>query len=252
MTPHLAPRGALALYCDELRAELLLRLRAPSQLTDVLGIILPFVGLGLVIGVSPAMLGFFGALGAINIAFTFVAQATVRERSEGWQRLRRLLPAPPYAHFAAKLTIGLIYAVIFAALLTAGGLWLAEGAFELGSWLYAVALFTLGTLPMCALGLALAHAGPPSSAQSALVNATLLLVGLAVLGLFDLLPGALGELARWLNALSPAYHLLALAFGDAGGVRTFTPALHVTALALYTLLALLLAAWLYRREEGMP
>jgi ABC-2 type transport system permease protein len=116
-----------------------------------------------------------------------------------------------------------------------------------GQWLLLLTTLAVGTVPFCAIGLALGYVVGPNSAP-ALVNLVHLPAALAS-GLWlpvDLLPRAMRALSPWL----PQYHLGQLALTITGDARDPDPLRHVLALALWTVIGLAAAAWAYHRDEG--
>jgi ABC-2 type transport system permease protein len=104
----------------------------------------------------------------------------------------------------------------------------------------------LGTIPFCALGLAIGYLAGPNSAQP-IVNLVYLPMSFAS-GLwmpFEMLPRFVKEIAPWL----PPYHLSRLALGTVG-LDASSQSSHAIALGGFTLAFLALAAIGYRRDEG--
>jgi len=238
---------------EEIRCEFLQQRRAPVQFVSVpFGAISAYLVLALLLDVGAQALVFFGVLGTINLGLTHVGQAATHERSQGWLRLKRASPMPPLAHFVAKVVVTLLLAAIFALALLIIAAVAGHAQLTRGEMAVIFTLITLGVLPFCALGLALAYVGGPSTAQTVLIQVTLALIALAAFSLFDLVSGPLGAALQVINQLSPAYHFAALAFGttELPGLQSGPSWLHAAALALFTALFLALAVSLYRLDEG--
>ena len=241
------------LYTEEVRCQFLQEIRVPLQFylshliwpaAYVFGALLfGASGPGLLVG-----MGLFRTLGSgLGLGL-----AVARERGQGWMRLKQASPMPPLWHFAGKVSVTLLNAVVFALglLLVAG--FAGHLPVTIGEVGVILAMITLGVLPFCALGLALAYAGGPNTAESVIVNVTVALLGLAALQFFEVGPAVLEAAVTALNTFSPAYHFMVLAFGGTGlpALQGGPAWLHGLALAGLTVAFLALAVVLYRRDEG--
>jgi ABC-2 type transport system permease protein len=195
---------------------------------------------------------FFALLNTFNLGLVRMGLLTADERSAGWMRLRRALPMPPLVYLAGKLAATLLQAALFAlALLTLVVLF--------GHWQMspseAATLFltlTLGILPFCALGVALAYLGSPKTAQVVITYASMLLAALAIVLFIDLDLGVLSLVLQVVNQLFPVYHFAVLAFGFTGlpALQGGPAWLHALALVGLTALYTTLAVYLYHQDEG--
>lgn len=242
------------LYRAELCCQLWQQLRAPAQFLSIpFGVTWPYALVLLPGGAldafdfGPIMLVLFGTLGTLNLGVFGLGMRALRERAQGWLRLKQASPMRPVAHFAAQLSVTLFAALLLALALTtiavlAGHLPLS------GAW-RVVALITLGVIPFGALGLALAYAAKPSAAESLIAQVVLALVALALLPAFGALPEALRRALEALNWLSPVYHFSHLAFAPL--LESPWPNwLHALALALLSAGLIAVTVVLYRRDEG--
>ncbi|MBS3934284.1 MAG: ABC transporter permease [Truepera sp.] len=247
------------LYRAEAYYQLLQQLRVPLQFFLIpLGVLLPYVALVLLsewvlqTQSEPLLLVLFGTLGTFNLGLMGVGLATAQERAQGWMRLKRASPMPPLAHFVGKITVTLVTAALFALALLLIAAWAGHLPATIGEVARVFVLIILGALAFCALGLALAYAGGPNTAQSLIPQVILVLLALALLPAFDVLPSALQAPVQTLNMVSPVYHFAVLTFGFTGlpGLQGGPAWLHALALVGLTVLFTVLAIYLYRRDEG--
>lgn len=193
-----------------------------------------FAGLGTFGVIGPGLFGF-------GVGFAL-------DRGQGWLQLKRASPMPPAAYLLAKVAMSMLFALIIVMLLGSMAAMLAHLHLQARQWWLVGVTLVAGTVPFCAMGLAIGAWAKPQSAP-AIVNLVFLpmsfLSGLWVP--LQFFPNAMHAIATVL----PAYHLGALAFG-AVGIHTGTdPLVHIAALAAFTAGFLLLAARGYRRNPAM-
>ncbi len=246
-------------YRAEAYYQLLQQIRVPLQFFSIpLGVLVPYVTFVMVSGffpefaLGPVTLVLFGTLATFNLGLMGVGLATAQERAQGWMRLKRASPMPPLAHFVGKIAVTLLTAALFALALLLVAAWAGHLPLQLGELVRVFALITLGVLPFCALGLALAYVGGPNTAQSIIPQVMLALLALAVIPAFDVFPAAILAAAETLNMFSPVYHFVVLTFGGTGlpALQGGPAWLHALALVGLTALYTTLAVYLYRRDEG--
>lgn len=160
--------------------------------------------------VAAYMLATYGSFGIMAPALFGFGVGVAMERERGILALKRVAPMPPMAYLSAKAAMAMLFALIIVLLLFVlaalfGGVALPRREW----WLLAISLVA-GTLPFCALGLAIGvRVGGQVSA--ALINLIYLpmsfLSGLWVPLRF--FPHWLQEIA----AALPAYHLSQIALG---------------------------------------
>jgi ABC-2 type transport system permease protein len=232
-------------YFLEVRYALLQRLRIPGEFFGIpLGGVAAF-GLLLLMGrdFGENLLIGFAALGVINIGLLAVGLGAASERAQGWIRLRQVSPMPPLAYFLGKLFIGAAMAAISALGALLLGLVFAGVSLPYSSWVLLPLTLVLGSLPFAALGLALAYLVRPNSAQLIIAYTAPLLLFPVFMPLLSL-PGWVGTIFAYL----PSSLLINLALGAAGLAQ---PSLFsLVLLTAYAAGFLLLAAWLYSRDEG--
>jgi len=189
----------------------------------------------------------YGAFGIIGAALFGFGVTVAVERGQGWMRLKRACPMPPLAYFVAKIIMSLLFgAMIILTLLLLGALF---GGLQItipkGALL--VTVLMAGALPFCAIGLAIGYLVGPNSAP-AIVNLVYLPMAFAA-GLWIPIQ-ALPRFIQGLAPLLPTYHFAQLALGVIGASQGGSAWLHLGVLAAYATVFLLLALFLYFRDEG--
>ena len=196
--------------------------------------------------IATYMLATYGAFGVIGSALFGFGVGVAVERGQGWMTLKRATPMPPLAYFFAKLVNAGMFAAIIVLLLSLAGVMFGGVRLAPGAWAQLVITLMLGSIPFCALGLALGYfAGPNSS--PAIVNLAYLPLSFAS-GLWipiEMLPPAIKAAAPWL----PPYHLGQLALAAVGAGRGGAVWAHVLALLGFAAIGLGIALIGYRREE---
>jgi ABC-2 type transport system permease protein len=193
------------------------------------------------------LLATYGAFGIIGVALFGFGVGVATERGQGWMRLKRVSPMPPAAYFVAKIASALLFSALVVLSLFALGFVFGGVRLALATWAALFGTLLLGVLPFCAMGLAFGLLFGPNSAPTAL---NLIYLPLAFASGLWVPIFALPEPMQRLAPLWPPYHYAQLALGTLGASEGGSPALHAAALLGFTLLFLLLALVLYRRDEG--
>ena len=240
----------LRTYCLETRAEFLRVWRTPGFVLPTLmfpAMFYLFFGVLLAHGhegqqqslYALAGLGSFGVIGPGLFGF---GVGFALDRGLGWLQLKRATPMPGYAYLTAKVAMAMLFSFIIAMLLFAMAGFLAHVALQRGQWLMLMVTLVLGSVPFCAMGLAIGAWCKPQSAP-AVVN--LIFLPMSFLsGLWmplQFLPAFMQKLAT----IFPAYHLGRLAY-TAVGIAPAPLLTHVGVLAGFTAIFLLVAARGYR------
>jgi ABC-2 type transport system permease protein len=249
-------RSLLRIHWLELKSEFLKMFRLPAYVVPTLAFPLIFyLFFGVAFGTKSSvgattmatyLVATYGAFGVIGASLFGFGVSVAVERGQGWLQVKRATPMPLSAWFAAKIGMALLFSAIIVSGLFAlgtifGGVHLAPAV-----WPRLFATLVAGALPFCALGLMVGYFAGPNSAP-AVVNVIYLPLSFCS-GLwvpFDYLPKFLQKLAPVL----PPYHFAQLALNAIGAGRG-SSAGHAGALALFTLLFLILATIGYRRDEG--
>jgi ABC-2 type transport system permease protein len=240
----------------ETRAEFLKLLRLPAFVVPTLAMpVMFYVLFGLALGggrtvaserVSTYMIATYGVFGVVGAALGGLGIGIAMERGQGWLLVKRASPMPPWAYFAAKVVMSMLFAACVAVLLFATALAAGHVRLPLGTWLALGGVLVVGAMPFCAMGCAVgATAGP--NAAPAIMNLLYLPMSFAS-GLwipYELLPRAVQSIAPAL----PPFHLARLALWVIG-VDHSAPAGHVAALLRFTAVFVAVAVAGFRRDEG--
>jgi ABC-2 type transport system permease protein len=165
------------------------------------------------------------------------------ERTQGLFTLKRALPAPVPVYFTAKL----VMTALFATLVTLALLLTATLAGRIALTPSRAALFAAaavaGSLPFCAMGLAI---GAWASGRSAPAIVNLALLPMIYLsGILIPLPASFAAIRH----VSPAYHLNQLTLAALGGAAGGGALIHVAVLAAMTGVLLCLSIWRFSNDE---
>jgi len=165
----------------------------------------------------------------------------------GWLQVKRASPMPPFAYFAAKAILSMIFSAIVVAALLVLGISFGGVRMPLTQMAELIGTLVAGSLPFSAMGLALGYFVGPNSAPSAINLIYLPLSfcsGLWVPYMF--LPKFMREIALAL----PPYHLAQLALGVVGAGRHESAAIHWEVLLAFTLICLGVARIGFQRDQG--
>lgn len=189
----------------------------------------------------------YGTFGIIGSALSGFGTGIASERGQGWMRLKRASPMPPLAYFFAKLMVSMIFGTFIVVLLIILGTVFGNVELSALQIIKLLMILVLSTIPFASMGMALGYIAGPNSAP-AVVNLIYLPMAFAS-GLWvpiQFLPKIVKQIAPF---LAP-YHLSKLAFAAVGAKPDNATWLHVGVLAIYTVVFLILAVFLYRRDDG--
>jgi ABC-2 type transport system permease protein len=151
----------------------------------------------------------YGTFGVMGASLFGTAAGLAGDRGLGWLQVKKASPMPPFAYFLAKFVMSMIFSAVDVLLLillgvTFGGVHLpAIVALKL------IATLVAGSLPFCAMGLAIGYFAGPTSAP-AVINIFYLPMsfcsGLWVPFMF------LPKIIQHIAIVLPPYHLAQLAF----------------------------------------
>jgi len=179
------------------------------------------------------LLATYGAFAVMGAALYAFGVGVAVERGLGWLELKRASPMPPQAYFVAKAAVSMAFGALVVLLLF--GLGAAAGGVRMPAerWLGMGAALVAGSVPFCALGLAIGNLAGANSAP-AIVN--LIYLPMAFLGglwiPYEVLPPVFRSISPWL----PSYHLGQIALNIQRGPAGGPVAQHWEALAAFTLL----------------
>jgi ABC-2 type transport system permease protein len=248
----------LVIYFKEAKYEFLTRLRLRAySLSTILFPLMFYVLFGLVLNpkgapvggttVTTYLIATYGAFGVMGASLFGTASGLAAERGLGWLQVKRASPMPPFAYFAAKIALGMIFSAIVVSLLLLLGFTFGGVRMPLLDAARLLAILVAGSLPFCAMGLALGYFAGPNSAV-ATINLIYLPLsfcsGLWVPIMF--LPKLLQQIAHFL----PPYHLAQLALGVVGAGQHESNLTHWEALIGFSLICLGAARLGFQRDEG--
>jgi ABC-2 type transport system permease protein len=246
----------LRIYSAEARYEFLKTLRQPAFVIPTLTFpLLFYVMFGLVFGgrqsfasttVSTYMLATYGAFGVIGASLFGFAVGVSTERGFGWLDVKRAGPMPPMAYLFAKAFMAMVFSLILVAALYGLGTAFGGVRLPLTSAFQLAGVLVAGSIPFCALGLALGCLAPANSAP-AIVNAIFLPMSFCS-GLWIPLP-VLPKILQQAAPFMPPYHFAQLALKFTGAQTVGSTAQHVSALAAFTVAFLLLARRSFNRDD---
>ncbi len=244
------------IYLKETKYEFLKNLRLRMYTVSVITFPLMFYILfGLVLNsnqtigrvrVPAYLLVTYATFGVIGASLFGTAAGLASDRGLGWLEVKRASPMPPFAYFAAKIAVSMLFSVTVVALLIILGF--AFGGVRMPALNVAelLAILGLGSLPFSAMGLAIGYFSGPNSAP-ATINLIYLPLsfcsGLWVPFMF------LPKFLRQIGLALPPYHLSELALGTVGaGVGSITR--HWEVLVAFTLICLGIARIGFQRDQG--
>src|SRR5258708_22522084 len=212
----------LRICFKEAKYEFLKSLRNPMySVSTLLFPIMFYILFGLVMGrqmiggirTTVYLIPSYGTFGVMGASLFGTAASLASERGLGWLQVKRASPMPPFAYFLAKVVMSLIFSAIVITLLFLLGV--TFGGVHLPALNLAKLALTLiaGSLPFCAMGLAIGYFAGPTSAP-AFINIFYLPMsfcsGLWMPIMF--LPTIIQQIAVFL----PSYHLAQLALSRVG------------------------------------
>jgi len=167
----------LRIYYLEARCEFLRVLRTPGFAIPTLVFpLMFFLFFGVLFASGPggmqqavytlASLGSFGVIGPGLFGF---GVGFALDRGLGWLQVKRASPMPPSAYLLAKVAMSMLFAVLIVVLMFTAAALLAHVRLERSQWLTLAVTLVLGTVPFCALGLAIGAWTKPQ-ASPAVVN----------------------------------------------------------------------------------
>jgi ABC-2 type transport system permease protein len=168
------------------------------------------------------------------------------ERGHGWLEMKRASPMPAAAYLLAKLCVSITFATGIAILLMALGTAMAGVQISMVEGLRLLLTIAAGVLPFASLGLIIGLL-MPSNAAPGVINLIYLPMSFCG-GLW--MP--IESLPHWLQLIAhglPSYWFARLALG-ALGYKQGSAILAWALLASYTVVFLLAAAGIFRRQEA--
>jgi ABC-2 type transport system permease protein len=251
-------RQTLAIYLKESKYEFLTRMRLRAYSISTIAFpVMFYVLFGLVLNPKDAAVGgttiatyliaSYGTFGIMGASLFGTASALAAERGLGWLQVKRASPMPPFAYFVAKVALGVSFSTIVVLILLLLGFTLGGVHMSLVDSVKLLLILAAGSLPFCAMGLAIGYFVGPNSAVATINLIYLPLSFCSGLWVpFMFLPKLLRQVAHFL----PPYHLSQLALGVVGAGQHESNWIHWEALIGFTLICLGVARLGFQRDEG--
>jgi len=246
----------IRIYVNEARFEFLKNLRLRMYSVSVIAFpVMFYILFGLILGggmggglhAATYLMATYGTFGVIGASLFGTAAGLSADRGLGWLQVKRASPMPPFAYFVAKIVMSMIFSGMVVALLMILGSLFGGVRLSLQQVLELLATLVAGSLPFCAMGLALGYFVGPNSAPPT-INLIYLPMsfcsGLWVPLMF------LPKLLRQFAEVLPPYHLSQLALGVVGAGQVDAAWKHWQYLIGFSLVCLGIARWGYRRDQG--
>lgn len=247
-----------AIYLKEAKYEFLTRLRLRAYSLATVGFpVMFYILFGLVLNGKDAAIGTthfatyliatYGTFGVMGASLFGTAGGLAAERGLGWLQVKRASPMPPFAYFAAKVVMAMTFSALVVLLLFTLGVTLGGVHLAATDAIRLLGTLVLGSLPFCAMGLAIGYFCGPNSAV-AVINLIYLPLSFCS-GLWvplQFLPKLLQQFAH----LLPPYHLAQLALSGVGAGQNESNLLHWNVLVGFTLVCLGIARIGFQRDEG--
>jgi len=206
-----------------------------------------FAGRGPSLAMPTYLLATYGVFGIIGPALFGFGVGVANERDTGTLTLKRATPMPVSAYFLAKLVMSIICAALIVAGLFILAAYASGVALYRAQWVGLAGVLLAGTLPFCAMGLAV---GCWARSQAAVAIVNLVYLPMSFLSGLWMPISVFPEPLRRLALAFPPYHLSQLALKvldmDQGGAAL----LHVSALLGYSVVFLVVAAAGFRRTPA--
>jgi ABC-2 type transport system permease protein len=246
--------NVIGICLKEARYEFLKNVRLPMfSVSTVVFPIMFYVLFGLImgrqsvgaIGVTTYLIAAYGTFGVMGASLFGTAAGLASERGLGWLEVKKASPMPLFAYFFAKVVMSMVFSAVDVILLLILGA--IFGGVHLAPLVIAKLLLTLvaGSLPFCAMGLAIGYFARPTSAP-AIINIFYLPMSFCS-GLwipFMFLPRFIQKVAIVL----PSYHLSQLALRLIGA-GTGSSATHWQTLIGFAMLCIGIAWIGHQRDQ---
>jgi ABC-2 type transport system permease protein len=247
--------NVIAICAKEAKYEFLKNLRYPMySVSTVVFPLMFYVLFGLVMGkqmighvpTTVYLIPSYGTFGVMGASLFGTAAGLASDRGLGWLQVKRASPMPVFAYFLAKVVMSLIFCTIVVLALLAMGY--TFGGVHLPALITAKLALTLvaGSLPFCAMGLAMGYFVSPNAAP-AFINLFYLPMSFCS-GLwmpFMFLPHFIQRIA----VVLPSYHLSQLALDVVGAGQGHAATEHWQALAGFTLICMGIAWVGHQRDQ---
>ena len=254
-TVHSVRPNVFRICLKETKYEFLKCLRLPMySVSTIVFPIMFYVLFGLIMGrqnignvsTTTYLIAAYGTFGVMGASLFGTAATLASERGFGWLEVKKATPMPPFAYFLAKVVMSMIFSAIVVLLLLILGT--TFGGVHLSAIVAGKLLLTLvaGSLPFCAMGLAIGYFAGPTSAP-AFINVFYLPMsfcsGLWVPIMF------LPKFVQKIALLLPPFHLSQLALGLVGAGNGISSRVHWEALLGFAMICLGIALVGHQRDQ---
>jgi ABC-2 type transport system permease protein len=257
LSPALSLRrpNTLSICLKEAKYEFLKSLRFPMfSVSTVLFPIMFYILFGLIMGrqsiggisTTTYLIPAYGTFGVMGAALFGTAAGLATDRGLGWLQVKKASPMPPFAYFFAKVVMSMIFSALDVVLLLILGFVFGRVHLSALVTLKLATTLVVGSLPFCAMGLAIGYFARPNSAP-ALINIFYLPMSFCS-GLwipFMFLPRFIQHIALML----PPYHLAQLAFRLVGADQGGPASAHWEALMGFAMICLGIACAGHQRDQ---
>ncbi len=199
------------------------------------------------INMASYLIATYGTFGVMGASLFGTAAGLAAERGLGWLQVKRASPMPSSVYFGAKVIMSMIFSGQVVLLLLLLGVAFGGVRMPVADALKLLGILLAGSVPFCAMGLALGYFIGPNSAPPT-INMIYLPMsfcsGLWVPLMF--LPRLMRQIAEFL----PSYHLSQLALSVVGAGQHEPAWKHWAILIAFTLICLGIARFGFQRDEG--
>jgi ABC-2 type transport system permease protein len=243
------------IYVNEVKCELLKLARNRSYLFSIMGFPVIFY---LLFGVTNKnaiyhghtiaryLLAGYSCFGAMGSSLFGIGAGLAFERGHGWLEMKRASPMPASAYLLSKLCVSVIFACGITLLLMLLGTTMANVEITPLEALHLLVVIAVGVVPFACLGLVIGLLMPANAAPGVI---NLVYLPLSFCGGLWV---PIQELPHWLQVVAhglPSYWFSRLALGAIGYFDGSSLAAWAC-LAAYTLVFLLAATFIFRRQEA--
>jgi ABC-2 type transport system permease protein len=240
-----------AAYLGEMRFEFIKALRTPQfSVPTIVFPVMFYVFFSLIIfrgAASPDALSAFakyGVFGCMGPGLFGFGVALAVERELGLLTLKQALPSPPGSYLIARAVMAMLFVSLISILLIVLAVTGAHVPLTFGQAVSILLVDVLGTLPFCAIGM---FVGSMVSGQGAIAICNLIFLLMSILSALWFPVQVLPKFLVNLLPVWPSWHLSQLAMHAVDAPNTGSPAVHVTVLAVITVVFFSLAM---RRLQG--
>ncbi|PCJ45445.1 MAG: ABC transporter permease [Gammaproteobacteria bacterium] len=250
-TELLTKPSLLRIYFMEAKCEILRVLRTPDfTIPALIFPIMFYTFFGIIFTMGPKMptylLATYGTFGVIGPALFSFGVGIAIERGQGWFDLKEVSPMPASAYIIARIAVTFFFSLATVILLFTMAAVFGGVALFTSQWLLLATVLILGSLPFCAIGLAIGLY-VSSSGAPAIVN--LIYLPMAFLSGLWIPIMMFPELMKTIANVLPAYHLAQLSLKVVSMDIGDSVFLHLGVLAAYFILFMFFAAKAYYKKD---